>query len=112
MEDVGRELCLTSLDQFGLYIETESGERRCIMSEEYILDVLRLTLPDAKQQQQQHQQQQASQKRVVLCKQRAHFFIAHKERSQRVLLFFSSSPEPDILHAEALAACSPWTGHH
>ncbi len=76
MEDVGRELCLTSLDQFGLYIETESGERRCIMSEEYILDVLRLTLPDAMQQQQQHQQQ-ASQKRVVLCKQRAHFFIAH-----------------------------------
>ncbi len=79
MEDVGRELCLTSLDQFGLCIETESGERRCIMSEEYILDVLRLTLPDAKQQQQQHQQQ-ASQKRVVLCKQRAHFFIAHHEK--------------------------------
>lgn len=56
IQNVVRELNLNSEDQFALYLEVED-EMRCIKSDEFLLDVLRLTMPEI--------QSQLSQKRTV-----------------------------------------------
>ncbi|KAL5971614.1 Myosin-VIIa [Taenia solium] len=45
IQNVARELNLTSEDQFALYLEVED-ELRCIKSDEYLFDALRLTMPE------------------------------------------------------------------
>lgn len=59
MQDVARELCLSSLEQFALYLEVKEGELRYIEPEEFVFDTLRLTLLDV--------QHQASLKRHQIC---------------------------------------------
>ncbi|KAM7540512.1 hypothetical protein Aperf_G00000029843 [Anoplocephala perfoliata] len=45
IQNVSREMDFTSTDQFALYLETE-GELRCIKSDEFIFDALRLKMPE------------------------------------------------------------------
>ncbi|KAL5112725.1 hypothetical protein TcWFU_008437 [Taenia crassiceps] len=56
IQNVVRELGLNSEDQFALYLEVED-ELRCIKSDEFLLDALRLTMPEI--------QPQLSQRRTI-----------------------------------------------
>uniref|UniRef100_A0A5K3ER39 Myosin motor domain-containing protein n=1 Tax=Mesocestoides corti TaxID=53468 RepID=A0A5K3ER39_MESCO len=49
VRDVVRRFCLASVEHFALYIEVD-GELRCIKPEEFVLDALRLTMPEIPQQ--------------------------------------------------------------
>lgn len=59
IQNVVRELNLNSEDQFALYLEVDD-ELRCIKSYEFLLDALRLTMPEI--------QVQLSHKRTVTCR--------------------------------------------
>ena len=45
IQSVVKDLGLVSEDQFALYLRVES-ELRCIKSDEFLLDALRLTMPE------------------------------------------------------------------
>lgn len=77
IKNISHELCLTSLDQFALYLEVE-GELRCIKSEEFVFDALRQTMPDI--------ELQFGQKRSLSCKLMCSLY-AYENQISRLITF-------------------------
>lgn len=77
IQNVLREMSLTTTDQFALYLEVE-GELRCIKPDEFIFDALRLTMPEI--------QVPVGQKRSDVCKP-IHFLICSLFNSKNQIIW-------------------------